>query len=270
MQVTHDPFGIKKVLELTQVSLACGVQRGQAGRLRPAGEILHEAQVRQHVVDDLGAADRAVAGDEGARAERAEHRLEHLDPAADRTHQRERGAAVEQQVAGEDHVAFGDVHDRVVRGVRGRAHVADLAAQVSGPQGDAVGVGQERRRRLEVTPVHLRPDARRGRHRGAQDGLAAPLVADDGGPAHQVVPVRVIAVVMGVDQGADGLLGDGVYGVQVGAGAPLGGGGVDADHAGAADQEAGVVQVPAAVRLQVGVDVLADFPDFAQAHPCAP
>src|SRR6266567_9601867 len=63
-------------------------------------------------------------------------------------------------------------------------------------------------------------------------------------------------------------------GVQVGAGTSLGGGGVDADHAGAADEETGVVQVPAAVRLQVGVDVLADLlcfrPEVPQAHPRAP
>src|SRR6266700_5506303 len=60
-------------------------------------------------------------------------------------------------------------------------------------------------------------------------------------------------------------------GVQVGAVATLGGGGVDADHAGAADEEAGVVQVPAAVRLQVGVDVLADLFEFwLQAHRRAP
>ena len=155
----------------------------------------------------------------------------------------------------------------------GRAHVADLAAQVAGPQGDAVGVGQERRGGLEVTPVHLGPDTGRRRHRGVQHGFAASLVADDGGAAHQVVAVRVIAVVMGVDQRADRPAGDGLDGVQVGAGAPLGGGGVDADHAGVdplTDQEAGVVQVPAAVRLQVGVDVLADLLDLAQAHRRAP
>src|SRR5581483_10613058 len=103
-----------------------------------------------------------------------------------------------------------------------------------------------------------------------ENGLAALLVPDDGGPAHQVVAVRMVTVVVGVDQRAHGALGDGLDGVQVGAGPALGGGGVDADHAVPADQEAGVVEVPAAVRLQVGVDVRADFPELAQAHRGAP
>ena len=270
VQVSDDPFGIEKVFELPQVGGAGGLQRRQARRLRLPREVLHEAQVGEHVVDDLGTADRAVTGDQGPGAERAQHGLEHLDPAADRAHQRERGAAVEQQVAGEHHVTVGDEDDGIVRGMRRGADVADLAAQVAGPQGDAVGVGQERRGRLEVAPVHLGPDAGRRRHRGVEHGLAAPLVTDDGGAAHQVVAVRVIAVVVGVDQRPHRFFCDCPDGVQVGAGAPLGGGGVDADHAGVADQEAGVVEVPAAVRLQVGVDVLADSPDLAQAHCRAP
>ncbi len=160
--------------------------------------------------------------------------------------------------------------DRVVRGVRRGAHVADVAAQVVRPQRDALGIGQERRGGFQVTPVHLGPDSGRRRHRGVQDPLAASFVADDGGAAHQVVAVRMVAVMMGVDQRADRFTRDRLDGVQVGAGAPFRRGGVDADHAVAAGQEAGVVQVPAAVRLQVGVDVLAHLADFAQAHRRAP
>ena len=64
MEVSYHPFGIEETGELAQVKLACGLKRRQAGRLRLRGGALHEAQVGQLVVDDLGAADRAVAGDE--------------------------------------------------------------------------------------------------------------------------------------------------------------------------------------------------------------
>src|SRR5436305_1519281 len=91
MEVSYHPFGIEETGELAQVKLAGGLQRRQAGRLGLLGGALDEAQVGELVVDDLGAADRAVTGHQGAGAERAQHGLEHLDPAADRAHQRERG-----------------------------------------------------------------------------------------------------------------------------------------------------------------------------------
>ncbi len=64
---------------------------------------------------------------------------------------------------------------------------------------------------------------------------------------------------VGVDQGPDRPVGHGGDRLEVGPGAPLGRTGVDADHALAGHQEAGVVDEPAAVGLDVGEDTVADL-----------
>src|SRR5262249_2932628 len=69
----------------------------------------------------------------------------------------------------------------------------------------------------------------------------------------------VVAVVVGVQQGAHRPVGDAGDPRQVVPGPLLGGAGVHAHHAPAADQEAGVVQPPRPVRLQVGVDAVTDL-----------
>lgn len=64
---------------------------------------------------------------------------------------------------------------------------------------------------------------------------------------------------VGVDQGPDRPVGHGGDRLEVGPGAPLGRTGVDADHALAGHQEAGVVDEPAAVGLDVGEGTVADL-----------
>jgi hypothetical protein len=69
----------------------------------------------------------------------------------------------------------------------------------------------------------------------------------------------VVAVVMGVDQGAHRLVGDRGDRVEIGPGAPLGGAGIHADHAPTADEEPGVVDPPAAIRLHISIDTVRDL-----------
>ena len=76
--------------------------------------------------------------------------------------------------------------------------------------------------------------------------------------------MRVVAVVVGVDQRADRLGGAGGDGVEERPGAPLGGAGVDGHDALGTHQEARVVQPPGAVRLDVGEDAVRDLVDVGR------
>jgi hypothetical protein len=90
------------------------------------------------------------------------------------------------------------------------------------------------------------------------------VVGDDRGGVEQIVAEGVVAVMMGVDQRPYRSWGDRLDRVEVVDGAPSGGAGVDVDHALAADQERGVVDVPAAIRLDVGEDAVADLDGLAR------
>ena len=69
----------------------------------------------------------------------------------------------------------------------------------------------------------------------------------------------VVAVMMSVDQGADGPVGNLADGLQEGAGAALGEAGVHHRDRAVASDEAGIVQPPAAVQLDVGIHAGADL-----------
>src|SRR5579872_5664649 len=90
--------------------------------------------------------------------------------------------------------------------MRRRADVVQLHAQVIYPQGDAVFKGEKWRRRLQLTPVQRGPDSGWRRHRSPQDFLTTQWVANDGRPRQQTIAVGVVAVVVGIDEGADWLL----------------------------------------------------------------
>ena len=66
----------------------------------------------------------------------------------------------------------------------------------------------ERRLRVERSPVHLRPESGGWRKGCLQDLLATAWMADDGRQRQQAVSVGVIAVMVRVDQRADGLAAD--------------------------------------------------------------
>jgi hypothetical protein len=138
--------------------------------------------------------------------------------------------------------------------VRGGANVADLRAQVADVQGDLVGEGDEWWIEGEVAEVGAVPE-RQVAWRAEGDGLGpCILVSDDGRGREHAVAEGVIGVVMGVDHRAHRCRRDGGDGAQVGAGAALGRAGVYADDSLRPHQEAGVVDPPGAIGLDVGVD----------------
>src|SRR5262249_20776335 len=114
--------------------------------------------------------DRTMTGHDRRCTQRQDHLLEHLDRSADRAHEHERRAAVEDQVAAEEQRAVGYPHDRIVRGVRRAADMADFRAQVSGVERDLVSEGNERRIEAEVTPLRAVPERQVAR-RSERDGF---------------------------------------------------------------------------------------------------
>ena len=92
--------------------------------------------------------------------------------------------------------------EHVVGGVRGRADVPHGDAGVPGVQRDLVGEGQERRLERQLPPVRVLPE-RLVPGRAERDRLGpGALVGDDGRGREQRVAERVVAVMVGVDQGA--------------------------------------------------------------------
>ena len=96
---------------------------------------------------------------------------------------------------------------------------------------------------------------------GLHDRLTAALVADDRRVRQQAVPVGVVAVVVGVHEHPRRGPRDPLDGVEVGDGPCLGRAGVDAEHEPRAGDEAGVVDPPGPVRLDVGEDPVGDLHD---------
>src|SRR6185503_8353664 len=99
-----------------------------------------------------------------------------------------------------------------------------------------------------------------------EHGLPGPFVRDDGGARQQAVAVRVVAVVMRVHECPNWTVAHGAHRVEVRLGAPVRRAGVDAHHAAPADEEAGVVDPPAAVGLHVREDSFADLDHGTGTH----
>jgi cobyrinic acid a,c-diamide synthase len=256
VQVPDGPLRVAPPGVLAQVGAARQLQRREAGGAALRRQADDEPQVAEHRLDELGAADRPVAGNDRAGAQPRQEVLQDVDGAQHRAGQQERGAAVEDQVPAEHHGALGDPHHDVVGRVGRPARVQQLAAQVIGPQGDLVGEGEERQGEFQVPVVGVGPHS--GVVREAQQAHLGPrpLVGDDRGPGEQPVAGGVVGMMMGVDQRAHRRPGDAADGGQERPGAPLGGARVDGAHAGPADDEAGVVDHPGAVRLDVPEDAV--------------
>ena len=110
----------------------------------------------------LAVAERTVAGDDHLRLER-EHPVARVDPPLHRAGPHDRVAAVEHQVAGEQHPRVGQVGDHVASGVGGaeleEAHRAitdqqvELAVEGGGRRGDLDAVeGEVAEDLLQVRP----------------------------------------------------------------------------------------------------------------------
>ena len=137
-----------------------------------------------------------------------------------------------------------------------------LAPQVVHKQVHAVGVGEKRRRELNVAPFRPGPDSPGPTRRtGRQHLLAGSLVGDDGHRPEEIVAVRVVPVMVRIDQRVHGAAGHLLDRIQVGPRATFRRAGVDTDHAPASHQEAGIVDPPTAVGLDVGEYAVTDFLD---------
>ncbi len=196
------------------------------------------------------------------------------DPATDPMSDEGR-APVEDEVAGEQHPVLGDPCHHVVGGVCGGAEVMELDEQVVDVEVEAVLEGDERGSGLEVAPLHGLPQPVGPQDPCRLDRLPTPLVADDGGLGQQTVPVGVIAVLVRVHEEPcttaalatatlatasprNAAVPESVLkrldGLEEPSGPSFGGAAVDAQHRAIPEDQAGVVDPPAAVGLDVGVD----------------
>ncbi len=179
--------------------------------------------------------------------------IEDFEPSGHRALDGEGGSSVEDEIAGEHHPVVGEVGHDVVGGVSRPAEVDQLDASLPGPYRETVLEGDHGGPHLEVTPVRSLEE---GGDRGAgQLGLeAATVMTDDRGAGReQVIAERMVTVVVRVDQGLDRFAStDPAGSVQQGPTPVLGAGLVDHDDGFGADDDAGVVEEPAPVRLDVG------------------
>ena len=255
VQVADDPLAVVPLGELAQVGLERGVERRQPRGLALASDPLHEFEVPSELIEHLGTAHRAVPGhDRGRRRTRASRSTESSDP-DDRSHHDERRAAVEHEVAGEQHRAIRDPRDDVVRRVRG-PDVLQRDLEVVDPHREVIVERDERRPHLDLAPLDPRPQALRDRTR-REHLVPAQLVTDNRGGGQQPVAVGVVAVMVSVHEDPHRGARHSGQRVEERAGAPLGRAGVDRGHSVAADEEPGVVQAPRAVELHVGEDAVA-------------
>src|SRR5919106_1839555 len=101
VQVEDDPFGVNQVGEASEVELASGLERGQAGRTTAGGGIQDEPGVALEVLEDLRSAGSAVSRHQDAGSDAPDDLERREVPGNGATHQQRR-AAVEHEVAREE------------------------------------------------------------------------------------------------------------------------------------------------------------------------
>lgn len=155
-----------------EVGLAGEVERRDARLVALAGGLLDEAQVGLDAVEGLDAADGAVAGDDALRGEGADG-VEGAQGAGERAEDAEGGAAVEDDVAGDEGAPLRQPDEDVVRRVRG-ADVDQLQLEVARVEREALVEGDGRRRDDDLAPVDVGPRGPgcRGRWRSPPRGTS--------------------------------------------------------------------------------------------------
>src|ERR1700754_3222738 len=137
--------------------------------------------------------------------------------------------------------------------------MAYVDPQIIDMQGDGFGEGEERRLQFDVAPLDVLPDRGRERRAEGESSPPCPFVPDHRRRGEQVVAEGVVAMVMGVHERPDRQITNSRDGCQVVTGTAFRGAGVDAGHAAPADEESGVVDPPASVRLHMAVHTVTDL-----------
>ena len=202
-------------------------------------------------------AHRAVSRDEDLRLQLAQDR-ERARVAGEAALGEERLAPGEGEVAREQDALRWQPDDDVAAGVGG-SDVPQQHLALAEMQGERVGEGEVGRADLQM-PVVRPGEHLRGDQAGGEDVLPAGDVPDDRGlGGQQPVAVGVVAVVVGVHRGPRRPGRHPPDRGQQGTVARLGGRGVDHQVSPASGDDAGVVDHPAAVRLDIGVDAGRDL-----------
>ncbi len=144
----------------------------------------------------------------------------------------------------------------------GRAEVMKLDQQIVDVDVQAVLESHERRRRGEVPPVDRLPDAVDAKDARLENQLATALVSHDRGEGKEAVAIRVVAMMVRVDKDAGRRSRDRLDTLEVRASPGFCRAGVDAHDDLVSDNEARVVDPPAAVGLDVGEDPISDLDDL--------
>ena len=134
----------------------------------------------------------------------------------------------------------------------GCRHGVQLDPQFVYPDGNWLVKRDEGWRRVQITPFNIGPDPSRGWERRLQDFLAATRMAQNRRVRQQAIAMRMVAMMVRIDQGANRLVSNLPNCFEIIARASLSGRGIDRHHAVAAYQKTGVIEKPATIRLHVG------------------
>src|SRR5664280_737111 len=268
-ELDGEPLGLLPVAEPPRVGSLRRRQRRTSRAVSRRRDLGDELGVRRHVVEhagDLGPSTyRAVTRHQHVGLQRP-YRRQRAQETGEAAFEQKRLAAVEGQVAGEDHTVVGQPRQHVAPGVR-RADVNQLYLATTQVQGKPVGERNVGRADLQLAVVGA-GEQLRGDQSGSQHVLAAVHMPDHRGRGRQQpVAVGVVAVVVGVHQRPRSRrtrhLGDPGQQRTV---AGLRRCGVDHEEAGVRGHQAGVVDHPAAVRLDISPDAGRDLQQLRWAH----
>src|SRR6266542_228303 len=254
MQISYQSLAIKELGEGPEICFLRRFERRDARKISLGSYVLHKPKIRGHIIDHSRVADKAVARDDAFRPERSET-LERFQPSVDGTHKRERCSPVEDDVAREDDAPLRKPDQDGVSGVRG-PNRDEINAKVVAIQRHPVLERHARRGDFDFSPVDAREQSFRP-ETCFNAFLATLFVADyQRLAAEDEVAVRVVTVVVRVDQRLNGESTHGPYRVPERPRSPLSEAAIHRRDGLSADDKAGVIQAPAAIGLDVGVDVL--------------
>ncbi len=253
MQVANDAFGVGEFSKFTEIGVTGGIEGGYPCVDRSASKVEHEFVVASKSVKYGEITDRSVARNDDLGIELGES-VQCGERSFDGTHDHERCAAVKDEVTREQHTSFRNPDDDVVRCVGGRADVMKFAMNITAMHIDAIVKCHHRWFELNVAPINRFEDPRKMGESGRDDRLSAAAVTDYRGRSRKPISVSVISVVVRVDDGAHGSVGNTLDVFEKESSSALGRTGVDKNSVIGSRKDAAVVDPPGAIGLDVCVD----------------